>query len=109
MDLRRDNSTSEKAKETAGGSQPRGGRAFSRLRGYRHYLTCAKGGGKRAHEHNNSYCAARRFVRFLQRLCITPVRPTDIPPLVTRFNDWMLICIMVWILSGPPHVSMWQR
>ena len=87
---------------------------------YRHYLTYAQGGGKRAHEHNNSYCAARRFVRFLQRLCITPARPTDIPPLVTRFNDWMLkqrgtsestlvlyrrvVCRLLQQLAGEPHL-----
>jgi integrase/recombinase XerD len=56
---------------------------------YRRHLTRTRGGGKRVHEHNNSYCAAGRFVRFLHHLGVCRARPTDVPPLVTRFSDWM--------------------
>lgn len=85
---------------------------------YRRHLTCARNGAKRSHEHNNSYCAARRFVRFLHRL--TPARQTDIPPLVTRFSDWMrkqrgtsestlvqyrrVVCRLLQQLGGEPHL-----
>lgn len=56
---------------------------------YRTHLLQIRGNVTRAHEHSNSYCGARRFVRFLQHCGIVPAEPSDVPPLVMRFCEWM--------------------
>jgi len=59
------------------------------LTAYRTHLIQIRGGVERAHERSNSYCGARRFVRFLCQNGIVAAEPSCIPLLVMRFCQWM--------------------
>jgi len=56
---------------------------------YRREVVRLRGQSRRLRDSGNQYCGARRFVRFLRNRGVIPEEPSNVPPLVMRFCDWM--------------------